>query len=93
MSYRAAWGKIKNTEKVLGVALIEKTAGRRAGYRLTEEGLELMACFDKWFTDVERYALRRARKLLSCTPVAFKETPSSHPVDPLGDPVRTRFLP
>jgi molybdate transport system regulatory protein len=93
MSYRAAWGKIKNTEDVLGVALIEKTAGRRAGYRLTEEGLALMACFNHWFKDVERYALRRARKLLPCTPIAFKETPSSHPVDPLDDPAPKTFLP
>ena len=53
----------------------------------------LMACFNHWFKDVERYALRRARKLLPCTPVAFKETPSSDPVDTLDDPVRMTFLP
>lgn len=93
MSYRAAWSKIKDTEKVLGVALIEKTVGRRAGYRLTEDGLTLMTCFKHWFTYVERYALRRARRLLPCTPIAYKETPASYPVDPLDDPVRTAFLP
>jgi molybdate transport system regulatory protein len=93
MSYRAAWGKIKNTEKVLGIALIERKAGRRAGYRLTEDGLTLMACFNDWFKDVERYALRRARKLLPCTPIAFRKTLSSNPVDPLDDPVPKTFLP
>jgi molybdate transport system regulatory protein len=92
MSYRAAWGKIKNTEKVLGVALIERKAGRRAGYRLTEDGIALMVCFNHWFKDVERYALRRGRKILPCAPIAFKGTSSSNPVDPLDDPVQKTFL-
>lgn len=74
MSYRAAWGKIKNTEKVLGVALIEKKAGKRAGYRLTADGITMMACFSRWFTEVERYALRRAGKLLPGHPIAYSET-------------------
>ena len=54
MSYRAAWGKIKNTEEVLGVTLIEKKAGNRAGYQLTQEGLAMVARFGRWFKDVER---------------------------------------
>lgn len=93
MSYRAAWGKIKNTEEVLGVALIERKAGRRAGYRLTANGLELMACFNRWFKDVERYALHRAERLLPCHPVAFKENPSSALIDCLADPEQDSFLP
>jgi molybdate transport system regulatory protein len=74
MSYRAAWGKIKNTEEVLGVALIEKNAGNRAGYHLTQEGLAMVARFSRWFKDVEGYALRRAGALLPCDPIAFEET-------------------
>jgi molybdate transport system regulatory protein len=93
MSYRAAWGKIKNTEEVLGVALIEKKAGRRAGYRLTKDGLAIMDCFNRWFKDVEQYALRRAQSLLPCQPSAFKESPLTHSNDPLQDPERKTFLP
>jgi len=76
MSYRAAWGKIKNTEKVLGMALIEKKAGKRAGYRLTPDGIAMRACFSRWFTEVERYALKRADALLPCHPIAYSETES-----------------
>jgi molybdate transport system regulatory protein len=86
MSYRAAWGKIKNTEKVLGVALIEKNAGNRAGYKLTEEGRTLVASFRRWFQEVESYALNRARALLPCKPRAFKETPSKQAPHPHGEP-------
>ncbi len=93
MSYRAAWGKIKNTEDVLGVALIEKKAGKRAGYRLTEDGIALMACFNRWFKDVERYALKRAKRLLPCTPMAFSETESEHFVDSPNDPGQGTSLP
>lgn len=71
MSYRAAWGKIKRTEKVLGVALIEKISGNRAGYRLTAEGSLLVAHFNRWFQEVESYALSRARALLPCSPRAY----------------------
>jgi len=78
MSYRAAWGKIKRTEKVMGVPLIEKSAGNRAGYRLTAEGAALVARFNCWFKEVESYALRRARLLLPCEPRAFKETKTDH---------------
>lgn len=57
MSYRAAWGKIKKTEEVMGVRLIEKNRGNRRGYRLTEAGQLLAASFEQWFQDVEAYAL------------------------------------
>ena len=93
MSYRAAWGKIKNTENVLGVALVEKKAGNRSGYQLTEEGVALMARFSRWFQEVESYALRRARGLLPCDPVAFEETPSNQSADWANDPERKTHLP
>jgi molybdate transport system regulatory protein len=73
MSYRAAWGKIRKSEKVLGVALIEKTAGNRAGYRLTAEGLALVASFHRLYQEVENHALHRAKALLPCDPIAFQD--------------------
>ncbi|WP_027366329.1 winged helix-turn-helix domain-containing protein [Desulfocurvibacter africanus] len=68
MSYRAAWGKIKRTERVLGFALIEKTAGNRTGYRLTEAGVLLKDSYRRWLDDVERMALERGSQLLPCIP-------------------------
>lgn len=93
MSYRAAWGKIKNTEKVLGVALIEKKAGKRAGYRLTAEGVAMMTCFSRWFAEVERYALQRAGELLPCHPIAYSKTELQAPEGPARDPEQEPPLP
>jgi molybdate transport system regulatory protein len=63
MSYRAAWGKLKNTESVLGFPLCNKCRGRK-GYTLTEKGRKVLNDFAQWQTDVERHALNSARKLL-----------------------------
>lgn len=61
MSYRAAWGKIKKTEEVLGVQLMEQAGCKRDGYRLTENGRVYMESFLSWFEEVEQTALERAR--------------------------------
>jgi molybdate transport system regulatory protein len=93
MSYRAAWGKIKNTEEVLGVALIEKKGGNRAGYQLTPEGIAMVASFSRWFKDVEGYALRRAGALLPCNPITFEETQSNYSADSSDEPGEESSLP
>ena len=93
MSYRAAWGKIKNTEEVLGVTLIEKKAGKRAGYRLTEDGIAWTACFSRWFKEVETYALRRGGRLLPCQPIAFSEKDLQHSLDSANDLEQEASLP
>jgi molybdate transport system regulatory protein len=82
MSYRAAWGKIKKTEEILGFRLIEKSHGNRAGYQLTEFGRLLMASFRQWFDDVERMALARARELFPYDAQGYEE--SIAPRDPEG---------
>jgi len=82
MSYRAAWGKIKKTEEVLGASLIEKRGGNRRGYRITDEGILLMNRFREWFEDVERYALDRGKELLPCRPKGFREAPPNLPPPP-----------
>lgn len=61
MSYRAAWGRLKRSEAVLGAALVEKT-GPKQGFRLTELGRDLVKRFHDWHADVERYALEQARR-------------------------------
>ena len=60
MSYRAAWGKIKATEKRAGIKLIQTRAGGRVGGGsiLTPEGKALTRCFEKLQKRVEDEAGR-----------------------------------
>lgn len=60
MSYRAAWGKIQQTEQALGLKLVESRGQRRDGVSLTPAGEELADQFQAWFTTVERCALNSA---------------------------------
>lgn len=50
MSYRAAWGKIKTTEKALGVRLLDVTTGGRGGGGavLTPAAKELISEYRKY---------------------------------------------
>ena len=52
MSYRAAWGKIKATEKVLGIKLLKVATGGKGGggATLTPEAKELISKY-KQYTD------------------------------------------
>ncbi|MDR2504050.1 MAG: LysR family transcriptional regulator [Deltaproteobacteria bacterium] len=61
MSYRAAWGKLKQTEEALGAPLIEKHGSNRSGYRLTPLGREMLRHYREWLNEVEDFALDRAR--------------------------------
>jgi molybdate transport system regulatory protein len=75
MSYRAAWGKIRKTEEVIGFRLIEKTgSNNKSGYKLTESGKILLNQFKRWFDEVEKYALKKASEILPCQIVGFNET-------------------
>lgn len=64
MSYRAAWGKLKQTEELLGAPLIEKQGSNRSGYKLTTLGYELMTRYKDWLKEVEDFALSRANARL-----------------------------
>ena len=50
MSYRAAWGKIKATEKALGLKLLDVTTGGKGGggAKLTHEARELVTSYNKY---------------------------------------------
>ena len=63
MSYRAAWGKIQQSEQALGVKLVESRGAKCAGVRLTPAGEELADLFLTWFTAVERCALSSASSI------------------------------
>lgn len=60
MSYRAAWGKIKKTEGVLGEKIVDVPGGNRKGCSLTPRGRELLASFTSWQDRVLEYAKNTA---------------------------------
>jgi molybdate transport system regulatory protein len=63
MSYRAAWGKLKKSEEVLGFPLVEKLGGNKSGFRLTGQGKTLMDNYFLWYESVERQAWEMAGEL------------------------------
>ncbi|HDQ41371.1 MAG TPA: LysR family transcriptional regulator [Desulfonatronum sp.] len=63
MSYRAAWGKIKQAEHALGLQLVEKSGNCRDGCHLTDAGRMYKELFIRWFTAVEKAALSKAEEL------------------------------
>ncbi|MFZ2448870.1 MAG: LysR family transcriptional regulator [Syntrophobacteraceae bacterium] len=73
MSYRAAWGKIRKTEKVLGVKLIEQHGCKKEGHRLTGHGRFLKEKYVLWFHEVERCALEKAGELFPWPVRSYKE--------------------
>lgn len=71
MSYRAAWGKLQQSERALGVKLLTTPRARSEGVRLTPEARELVAAFQAWFDAVERAAQEAGRRLLPFAPRPF----------------------
>jgi len=71
MSYRAAWGKIKQSEKTLGFQLINKEGCNKCGYRLTVFGKCLADSYRAWFEEVERHAYELAKAKFPFAPLAF----------------------
>lgn len=71
MSYRAAWGKLQQSERALGVKLVESRGARCAGVRLTPEARALVAAFEAWFAAVEAAALEAAGRLLPFPAASF----------------------
>jgi molybdate transport system regulatory protein len=72
MSYRAAWGRMKQTETVIGSALVERS-GPKKGFQLTPLGHEVVRLFRAWHHDVEQYALERARDIFPWTTNPYVE--------------------
>lgn len=64
MSYRRAWGKLKNAEQRIGRPLVEKTRGKGQRFNLSPFGKELMEKFLQFYLDVEEYATTRAEEVL-----------------------------
>ena len=56
LSYRRAWGKVREIEQNLGVKLVESAAGGAGGggSRLTPEGRRLVGLYERFRDTVER---------------------------------------
>jgi molybdate transport system regulatory protein len=63
MSYRAAWGKLKQTHDVLGRDLIILTSSRPQRYELTELGQNILNAYHSWREKVESCAASEASEL------------------------------
>jgi molybdate transport system regulatory protein len=63
MSYRAAWGKLKQTHDVLGRDLIALTSSRPKRYELTELGQNILEAYHAWRTKVEDCAALEVSEL------------------------------
>ena len=72
MSYRAAWGRMKQTETVIGEPLVERS-GPKKGFQLTPLGHEIVRLFRAWHHDVEVFALARAREIFPWPTEPFVE--------------------
>lgn len=60
ISYRAAWGRIKKTEEVLGSNLLVKNPG---GYQLSDLGKELYQKYIAWYKSIENFALQESKNI------------------------------
>src|SRR5262249_26827734 len=57
MSYRAAWGYVRELEKAAGFALLERSGtGPSSGTRLTAEGRAFLAAFETFRTSLDAAA-------------------------------------
>ena len=63
MSYRAAWGKLKAAEESIGKPLVQKIKGKGQRYELTPVGRQLARQFQQLQSDIETYAMGKARDI------------------------------
>lgn len=82
MSYRAAWGKIKELEQFIGVRMVCSQGAKRDGYALTPEAVALMDAFDRWFADVSAYAQERAGVYFPVAEAPAAKIPAAEIVGP-----------
>ncbi|HWR02984.1 MAG TPA: LysR family transcriptional regulator [Humidesulfovibrio sp.] len=83
MSYRAAWGKLQQSERALGVKLLENRGAKCEGLRLTDAARALVSAFETWFAAVERASQEAAERLLpfGVQPFAPANRPGGQPDD------------
>jgi molybdate transport system regulatory protein len=69
LSYRRAWGKVREIELNLGVKLVESEAGGAGGggSRLTPEGRRLVDLFERFESTAERDLSEEFRRIFDRT--------------------------
>ncbi|WP_051822681.1 winged helix-turn-helix domain-containing protein [Desulfonatronum thiodismutans] len=72
ISYRAAWGKIRQAQEYLGKDLVRKEG---KGYVLTDFGEHLADGFLKWHDEVERNALTLAQEHFPWPVLPYRSSP------------------
>lgn len=87
MSYRGAWGRLKQAEEILGESLVERTPGRK-GFVLTPLGHEMVATFRRFFRRVEEFAVVAAQEEFPWPVARFQEPPAGprRPPDATSEP-------
>lgn len=70
LSYRRAWGKIREIETNLGARLVESVAGGAGGggSRLTPEGRRLVALFGGFRSAIDRDLLQEFSRIFEASP-------------------------
>ena len=79
ISYRAAWGKLKETENRLGDSLVEKAGANKEGYNLTELGKKLNDLYKVWFDRVEEFAKKEAEDIFPWDCLSYDESREDGP--------------
>ena len=67
ISYRKAWGDLKETEENLGFSLVDKSRGGQHGGQsnLTEDGLELINAYNELLEDINTSIKKVTKKFFS----------------------------
>jgi molybdate transport system regulatory protein len=81
MSYRAAWGKLQQSERALGAKLLERRGARCEGLRLTPEARQVVQAYQAWYAAVESAAFDAAARHLpfAAQPFHAGHTPAAEP--------------
>lgn len=74
ISYRAAWGKVRQAQDYLGTDLVRKEG---KGYVLTDFGEDLADGFLKWHDAVESHALALAQEHFPWPVLPYRSSPGS----------------
>jgi molybdate transport system regulatory protein len=79
MSYRGLWGRLRETERRLGVPLVEKhTGGRQGGStRLTADGRRFLQAYNRFRDGINEHVDRKAADLLAELRRMLQQAPSA----------------
>jgi len=85
MSYRAAWGYLRELEQAAGFRLIEPVgAARGSGARLTPEGRDLLTGYERFQMELESVAADRFRAIFAAKKAGSGPRRRSSPRKPVS---------